>query len=218
MPNNLFQFTVGGIPANIPDALLVFHVDLLVAAAIVACALVRLPRAIGLFGTTREWVDGHFLRYIPYKPSRQFVQAAHTVYPPPSDSDSVISDTSSESSYAGSNSSYEVKRLTKTGKSVEMRYPPHISAWFKVFRPILSPLRTRLATGFSVGQLVVITLYFYTLVYATFFNSNIITDNSRTGWIAIGQFVFVYAFAQKNNIIGSVLGYGYEKVRSGLIT
>ncbi len=33
------------------------------------------------------------------------------------------------------------------------------------------------------------------------------------GLVAVAQLPFVFAFAQKNNIVGAILGYGYEKVR-----
>jgi ferric-chelate reductase len=66
--------------------------------------------------------------------------------------------------------------------------------------------------GFSLGQLLVLMTYLAILLYATFYNSNIFLDQSRTGWIAVSQYPFVYAFAQKNNFIGAFLGFGYEKV------
>ncbi|KAF9527245.1 hypothetical protein CPB83DRAFT_856618 [Crepidotus variabilis] len=210
--SNFTAFEVVGGPAhNLSDFALVFHVNLLIISVIAAIAVVRLPRAFALFGTPREWIDGHFLRYVPYKPSRQFVQAAHLTYPPP---DKEYTDSSSDDSHSSSGYSYRVQpqRLTVTGLPVEVQYPPHVAAWFKPLRPVLTTLRIRIAPGFSVGQFIILTIWFYSLVYATFFDSNIITDNSRTGWIAVGQLAFVYAFAQKNNILGGMLGYGYEKV------
>lgn len=66
--------------------------------------------------------------------------------------------------------------------------------------------------GFSVAQAFVVVMYFYAMVYAVFFQSNIITDSNRTGWIAVSQLPLVFAFAQKNNVVGGLLGYGYEKV------
>jgi len=87
----------------------------------------------------------------------------------------------------------------------------------KPFRRLLNPLRMRIAPGFSFGQLLILLAYLGTLVYGVFHNSNVLLDQSRTGWIAVSQYPFIYAFAQKNNLIGAFLGLGYEKV-CGLIS
>ena len=75
----------------------------------------------------------------------------------------------------------------------------------------------RVAPGFSVGQFIIIAVYFACVAYASFYHSNIFTDKRRTGWVATSQMPIVFLFAQKNNVIGSVLGYGYEKVRNSAL-
>jgi hypothetical protein len=78
--------------------------------------------------------------------------------------------------------------------------------------PLLTPLRARILPGFSLAQILVLATYFYSLIYATFYRSNVFLDPARTGWIAVSQLPFVFALAQKNNVLGSIVGHGYERL------
>jgi len=207
-----FSATVGGIPHNIDDASIVYHTNLLIFALIAIFVLIKLPRAFALFGTSSEWLNGHFLRYVPYKPSRRLVQAVHSAYPPPTKEDYIDSSSDENHTLYSSANVHHVQRLTEKGAPVVIHYPPHITSCIKPLRPLLTPLRARILPGFSVGQLLLVLTYFYSLLYVAFYKSNILTDNARTGWIAVGQLPLLYVFAQKNNVLGSLLGFGYEKL------
>ncbi|KAF8154708.1 hypothetical protein B0H34DRAFT_717545 [Crassisporium funariophilum] len=200
--------TVGGIANNVDDASLVYHVNLVFVAIIGLFVVVRLPRAIALFGTSSEWFNGHFLRYKAYRPRNRVVQAVHDAYPPPSAS----KEHSTDDSHTLYTHAPHVLRVTEKGAPVSMNYPPHIPSCIKPLRPLLTPLRSRIAPGFSVAQLLILSIYFYCLLYASFYRSNIFTDSARTGWISVAQMPLVFAFAQKNNILGSFIGFGYEKL------
>ncbi|KAF4609979.1 hypothetical protein D9613_010568 [Agrocybe pediades] len=183
----------GGPERNVDDASLMYHINLLFVALLAVAVLVRLPRALALLGSSSDWLNGHILRYTPFTPSsRRFVHAIHGAYPP--------------------SETHTPYRYTEKGSPVVMKFPPHIAACAKPLRPLLTPLRARIQPGFTVGQVLILLVYFYALVYAGFYRSNIFTDTARTGWIAISQLPFVFAFAQKNNLLGSLLGYGYEKL------
>ncbi|KAG2004715.1 ferric reductase transmembrane component, variant 2 [Coprinopsis cinerea AmutBmut pab1-1] len=95
---------------------------------------------------------------------------------------------------------------------VDVKYPPHFAVVPPFFRPLLSLSRVRLFDGYSTGQLALLASYFYTLVYATFFKSNPFIDATRPAWVAISQMPLLFALAQKNSLLGSLLGYGYEKL------
>jgi len=196
---------VGGSVNNLSDSSLVYHINLLFVALLAMYAIIRLPRLLSLLCIPSEWKNGHILRYTPYRPKRRLVQAIHSAYPPPKDYETDQSHTLY--SYA-----YHVQRLTEKGSPVMMNPPPHIPVCIKPLRPLLTPLRARIAPGFSVAQLLVMATYFYSLFYVAFYKSNIFTGSARTGWICIGQMPVIFAFSQKNNVLGSVLGYGYEKV------
>lgn len=197
-------------PDNVDDPRLLYHTDLLLLSIVGLFFIVRLPRIIALFGTTSEWFDGHILRYIPYRPSTRVVQSTHRSRPPPSPKE--YASDNSHTLYSHASHASHAQRVTEKGAPVTMHYPPHVASCIKFLRPFLKLLRLRISPGFSIAQSFILSVYFSCLVYASFYKSNIFTDNSRTGWVAIAQLPFVFAFSQKNNMIGSLLGYGYEKV------
>ncbi len=196
-------------PSNLPDASLVFCVCLFLIGIIVVFMVIRIPRLLALSGISLEWIDGFILHYVPaYRvPHRR----RHTS-PPPGNKffagslDDIIFQ---RNSYASDRTLLLEEQVRDTRK----HYPPHIPSLPKPLRPLLKPFRMRISPGFSFGQLLLLAAYLGILLYATIYNSNIFLDQSRTGWIAVSQYPFVYAFAQKNNFIGVFLGVGYEKVR-----
>lgn len=187
------------------DKSLVYTIDLVLAILIGIFLLVRLPRAFALFGSPKEWRNGHFIRHVTMR----------------------VGVTTSKESYKSDGCSSDDSQIPHTrpqqsqpyddkGLPVTTTVPPHIAACPRFLRPSLTLLRMRVVPGFSIGQFVIIAIYFFCLAYASFFHSNIFTAKRRTGWVATSQLPIVFVFAQKNNLIGSILGYGYEKVRSWL--
>ena len=179
---------------------LLYHVDLVLLSITSLFVVAKLPQVIALFGTTSEWFDGHFLHYVPYNPS------AKRSYPPPS------SKTDLASNISHSFQSHATQRVSEKGTPSTKRYPPHVGSCIKLLRPVLTLLRLRISPGFSVAQSLIFFIYFICLVYATFYESNIFTDQIRTGEVAIAQLPFLFLLAQKNNVLGLFLGCGHEKV------
>jgi len=64
-----------------------------------------------------------------------------------------------------------------------------------------------------VLQVVVVVIYLATLLYPALFQTNPFTDPVRYGWIGVSQLPFVFALASKNNVLGLLLGVGYEKLQ-----
>lgn len=108
-------------------------------------------------------------------------------------------------------SASHAKRATEKG-GVTMRYPPHVDSCIKFLRPLLKYLRLRISPGFSIAQSLILVIYFACLAYASLYKSNIFTDSSRTGWVATAQLPLLFALAQKNNVLGLLLGCAYENV------
>lgn len=196
------------------DESLVYTVDLFLAILIGIFILARLPRAFALFGSPKEWRNGHFIRSVTTRVS--FTTGG--IYPltlGSTSKESYKSDGwSSDDSHIPYTRPQQSQRFDDKGLPVANIVPPHIAACPRPLRPFLTLLRMRVGPGFSVGQFIIIAIYFFCVAYASFFHSNIFTDQTRTGWVAVSQLPVVFAFAQKNNVIGSILGYGYEKVRS----
>lgn len=207
MPSQIVSIVASTVTkAKIDDAALVYHLNILLLSIAGLFFIVRLPGTIALFGTASEWFDGHFLHYTPYRPSPRMAQVD---YGP---QNSKMENASSDHSHTLYSHAPHAQRVTAKGVPVQMRFPPHIASCFNFLHPILNILRLRISPGFSMAQSSILFIYFLCLVYASFYRSNVFTDPSRTGWIAISQLPIVFALSQKNNVLGSLLGYGYEKV------
>ena len=177
---------------------LLYRIDVVLLSIAGLFVVAKLPQAIALFGTTSEWFDGHFLHYVSSSPSD------NPSFSPPSSK----SDIDSNISYPF----YSPATQREKGTRARKRYPPHVATCIKFLRPVLTLLRLRISPGFSVAQSLVYFIYFVWVVFATIYRSNIFTDQTRSGWVAVTQLPFVFLLSQKNNVLGLLLGFGYEKV------
>ena len=66
--------------------------------------------------------------------------------------------------------------------------------------------------GYHLGQGLLLILYFGTLLFATLYRSSPFKTTGREGAIVASQLPWLYILATKNNAIGLLVGYGYEKV------
>ena len=194
--------TVVNANVDLSPALL-YRIDLVLLSIIGLFVVAKLPRVIALFGTASEWFDGHFLHCVPYKPSTT------RSHPPPSTKTDLPSNISHT---LHSHAASATQRVTEKGTPVTMYYPPHVGSCNKFLRPVLTLLRLRISPGFSMAQSLIFFIYLICLVYASFYKSNIFTDHTRTGWVVIAQLPFLFSLAQKNNVLGLLVGCGYEKV------
>jgi len=200
----------------------IFHVTLFLLATLGFIVLFRLPRGIALFGSD-EWCIGHVLRCIPYRSppstsrSRRIIRAAHTTrglatQPPSPTPQGPSHDVASDESHTLANHQQTFKRVDTMGRAIEMQYPTHIASCPSFLRWTLPLLRHRITPNYSFGQVIVLTAYSWILIYATLCKSNFFSKYSRVGWVSIDQLPFVLAYGAKNNIVGTVLGVGYERV------
>lgn len=189
-------------PEHAADANLVYHIILLLVALAAVFVLVRLPRALALFGgVSREWASGHLLWYdktvAAASPSRRTRRGRR----------GTISNNEKETG------------VPRARPYPALHFPPHVPSCPAFLRGLLAPLRARLpflanagaGAGMGMGQGLILAVYFYAWVYAALFRSNVFTDPARTGWIAAVQVPIIFALAGKNGI-GWFGGWGYEKV------
>ena len=191
-------------PENVESIVLLYRIDLVLLSITGLFVVAKLPQVIALFGTTSEWFDGHFLRYVPYSPS-----ATRSYLSPSSKADFA----SNISHTLHSHNTLPTERVTEKGTPATMRYPPHVGSCIKILRPVQKILRLRTSPGFSIAQSLIFFIYLACLGYAIFYKSNIFNDQTRTAWVVIAQLPFLFLLAQKNNILGLLLGCGHEKVR-----
>lgn len=186
--------------------ILVFHVNILILGIIGLFVLPRVPRMFARLWNTSEWCNGHILLDRPYQPPT-VAQSYRNAYPPPHSKEVATDD--SHTLFSHSN---QPRRVDGKGNPLIVSYPPHVASSIRLFRPLLATLRHRLSPGFSTGQFIILLYYFGILIYAAFYESSPFTDPLRTGWVAIGQFPFIFAFATKNNVLAMFFGLSYSQV------
>lgn len=194
---------------------LVFRVDLFIVGIICILVLLRLPRALARFKTTSEWGNGHVFRHVAYqqrRPARPVRSASHRSQRSAAKAHAPSTPPATDESHTLYSHANHAQRVNEKGAPIAVSYPPHVSSCFRIFRPLLVRLRRRLSPGVSIAQALILLIYLCILLYPSTYMSSPFTDALRTGFVAIAQVPFVYAYGTKNNVLGALLGVGYEKV------
>lgn len=177
----------------VSDRMLVSDLDIFILIVILAFSLFNVPRALAYIANNRsDASQGYLLRS-----STQF-----RMYRPPS---ATTSQSKEKEPLECSTPSLE--------SAAERKEPWHFPMHFSLRHPSASVLHHHVLGNYTVIQVFLMAGYTAAVFYAAFYKSNPIVDASRVGWIIISQIPFVYAFATKNNVIGLLVGVGYEKVR-----
>ncbi|KAG5734705.1 Ferric reductase transmembrane component 5 [Termitomyces sp. T112] len=192
---------------------LVFHVTLFLLSVIGFFVLLRLPRAFARFWRPSEWLTGHIFWHTSFRPQRaRGVYAKNLAGNYSSETGST-----SETKQAASDDSHTLYVHDKNNKGqqqvqTEFNLPPHIATCPAFLQRLVMLHRVRISPGFSVSQAVIMICYFATLIYAGCYKSSPFSDPVRAGWVAVSQLPIVIALATKNNIIGTLMGFTYEKL------
>lgn len=184
-------------PAN--PANLVYHIDLFLIALFAAVVLLRIARPAARLWKISEWTNGHILFHTTLRRSATRRVEFN------SEAGSKHRDLATDDSHWSS-----AQRVSEKGTTPS--YPPHVSSCPRFLRGFLQVLHARFNPGVSVLQVIVVVIYLATLLYPALFQTNPFTDPVRYGWIGVSQLPFVFALASKNNVLGLLLGVGYEKV------
>ena len=212
MPHVLGKRSLAPLPPPNNEFLLVEHIDILIAALIGFLALLQLPRALARVWKKSEWSQGHFLQYKPRNGQTLEGSSRDNVIPiKESLSKEPMSSTTSEG-HAFYNHS-DRRRLLKSKGGTQPTHPPHIPAYPTFLRPLAERLSISVVPGYSNLQVLVMLAYLGILLYAFSYHSNFLNNPRRSGILAASQLPFLYAFASKNNVPGSLLGIGYQGVR-----
>ncbi len=192
------------------DLLLVEHVDIFIAALIGFLALLRLPRLLARLWKWSEWSEGHFLRFkagnrwaLPSSSAGN----ANPIKKWRSDKPEFAMSCESDSYYNHS----DQQHFNTLGHQ-RSTYSPHIPAFPAFLRPVAEYLRLSIMPGYSNLQVLVMLVYLGILLFALFYRSDFLKNPMRQGLVAASQLPFVFAFAAKNNVPGSLLGIGYQHV------
>ncbi|KAG1733904.1 uncharacterized protein EDB91DRAFT_1147924 [Suillus paluster] len=193
---------------------LVYHADILIFGIILIFTIASLPRAYARFSRRSEWSQGHLLRSV--EPRTSAKPSINLTPPYPADPtkasfvDIDYADSSTECislpylPRIGLSQGYNEKALPITPQR-----DPTVSS---ILRPVASVLHHRVHDNYSIGQVLLMLAYISIIFYVSFYKSDPFTDPQRAGVVITSQIPFVYALATKNNIIGMMVGVGYEKL------
>ncbi|TBU28196.1 incomplete iron reductase [Dichomitus squalens] len=220
------------LPFNVSN--LVFNIDVFLLCCVAFFVLLLLPRATIRFTHKREWIDGHFLRSV------RLDGPAPVVRRPSAKRQDVISpispvhlsrETGAESAYTHEysdkwgattdashtyvSSHVDILRKASTASGRERRsqnVPTHMPGWSTMLPRAAAFLRNTIRPGLTIGKSIILLGYFGTLLYAGLYMSNPFTDPLRAGFVAASQIPVVMLLGTKNNLLGMLIGFGYERL------
>lgn len=185
--------------------------------AILIFAAFNAPRAVARFANRSEWSQGLLLRFSSTSTKPRINLNTQSIYLQSDPLKPAIAlDASTESC------STAFKALPPLPQQAWEKTVPHTSGGEQpVHMPMVSSLTcslTRIVSRrvhreYTIGQVILMAGYLAAVFYAGFYKSNPFTDPLRSGWIVASQIPFVYISATKNNVVGTLVGVGYEKVQ-----
>ncbi|KAG2143176.1 hypothetical protein BD769DRAFT_1625727 [Suillus cothurnatus] len=184
------------------DDSLVYHADILIFGIILIFTLASLPRA-------SEWSQGHLLRSIvplPHSVKSRINLNLTPLYPNDHEKPS-----SGDFDLGGSSTT--CAPLVPSLNRISLAHVVHEKSLPKVPNrdPTLSSIWHPVAS-LLINQVLLMLVYITIIFYVSFYKSDPFTDPLRAGFVITSQIPFVYALATKNNIIGMMVGVGYEKL------
>ncbi|KAI9571020.1 ferric reductase like transmembrane component-domain-containing protein [Boletus coccyginus] len=204
----------------------VYHIDIFLLVVILVFAAFNAPRAIARFAHRSEWLQGHHLRSAVLTRKPRINLNTHSIYLH-SDPQKAVLDLDGGSTEAFHSQSTPYPHFPSQSTHEEKALPPrpltvvapastqqtwHMPMLSSLIHPVASLLHSRVHENYSLGQVLLMAGYGAVILYAGLYKSSPFVDFDRSGWVSISQFPFIYALATKNNLIGILVGVGYEKL------
>lgn len=212
------------VSAVVDPASLVYHIDILLLIIILVFALFNAPRAIARFARRSEWLQGHFLHSATLTRKPRINLNTNSIYLH-SDPQKTVLDLDGGSTealhsqgipYFSSRSTRDEKALPPRPLTIVMpastQQTWHMPMLSSLIHPIASLLHSRVHENYSLGQVLLMAGYSVVILYAGLYKSSPFVDFVRSGWVSTSQLPFIYILTTKNNVIGMLVGVGYEKV------
>ncbi|TFY62033.1 hypothetical protein EVJ58_g4126 [Rhodofomes roseus] len=99
-----------------------------------------------------------------------------------------------------------------TGIESPKNPPTYIAAWSCIFPYVNNILETKIRPGYSLWKVLLMIGYMAAMMYAALIDVNLFTSPARLGFVATSQLPVIYIMATKNNVFGTLIGQGYEKL------
>ena len=210
--------------SSVDPSSLVYHIDIFLLIAILVFAAFNAPRAIARFARRSEWLQGHLLHSVTLtrKPRTNLNTKSICLHSDPQqtvldlDGGSTEAMHSQGTPYFPSQSTHNEKALPPRPLTVvepaSTQQTWHMPMLSSLVHPVASLLHSRVHESYSLGQVLLMAGYSVVILYAGLYRSSPFVDFDRSGWVSVSQLPFIYVLATKNNVIGMLVGVGYEKV------
>ncbi|KIK38307.1 hypothetical protein CY34DRAFT_15128 [Suillus luteus UH-Slu-Lm8-n1] len=193
---------------------LIYHADILIFGIILIFTFASLPRAYARFSHRSEWSQGHLLRsmMVPFSSTKPRANLNFTLSHPEKSPFGDFDHGGSSITCAALPSQHRINLAHISDEKALPKVPNRDPTVSSIWHPIASMLRSRVHDNYSVNQVLLMLAYITIIFYVSFYKSDPFTDPHRAGFVITSQIPFVYALATKNNIIGMMVGVGYEKL------
>ncbi|EIW75935.1 hypothetical protein CONPUDRAFT_85160 [Coniophora puteana RWD-64-598 SS2] len=198
---------------------LVYHGDIVIFAGILFFILLNVPRAFARLSRKSGWT-GFSIYSVPQSqlgPSKVQI-ASNPVYMESK------KEVSTDQTVEGGEGNRSVESFTEYNAlpalpkntiplSASADGPRHIPMLSTLVHPVAAILAHRVHEGYSLGQVLIMVAWLAVLAYVSFYKApSLFYSSERLGFVAVSQVPFVYVLATKNNVLGMLVGVGYEKL------
>ncbi|KAI5117123.1 hypothetical protein M0805_007970 [Coniferiporia weirii] len=205
-------------PSMDTDELTVYWLDIALLCVVGAFFLAGLPRLLGRIARLSEWTQGLILRKGP--PSARYLPPTRPRALSTSNrlrrqnTDATLADKSSNQSHTyAAHDIYSKGGKAASAMPRRINSPAHIPALSTLLHPLSALFSHPVDSGISMGKFILLVLYTTSCIAVTFIMSGKpLTDSVRLGWIATSQIPVAIALGTKNNLVGMLVGMGYEKL------
>ncbi|KAF8452850.1 hypothetical protein L210DRAFT_2059386 [Boletus edulis BED1] len=203
---------------------LVYRIDIFLLLVILVFATFNAPRAISRFAHRSEWLQGHILRSVKLARKSRINLNTRSIclHSDPQKAALDLDDDRTDAMhlqsipYLLSQSTHFDKELPprplSTVAPVSTQRTWHMPMLSSLIHPVSSLLHKRVHENYSLGQVLLMAGYGVVVLYAGLHRSDPFVDFVRSGWVSTSQLPFIYVLATKNNVIGLLVGVGYEKL------
>ena len=202
--------------------------DVILLGVVAVFFLFALPRAVTRLLRLSAWSEGLFLRA-----GARERHARHSRSPSASPKEGDVYDYSERSFAArqhtaqGRRVNFERGRTTTspttttddddsacalTDSRPQRRPPAHMPAWSSICPKMNAWLCATLRPGYSVGGTLLLLGYSVLMLFVGLHGGNPFVQYIPAGWVGASQLPVAFLLGTKNNLLGILLGKGYEKV------
>ena len=177
----------------VPSGTLVYHLDMFILAIILAFSLFNIPRMCVYIANNRsEAFQGYLLRsttqFGTHRSLGRKAQSTEKDEEPPEFT------------------------LPTLASRIAPKQPWYFPILFSLRHTAVSCMQYRVFENYTVGQVLLKAGWAAAILYAAFYRANPFSVPERCAFVVVSQIPFVFALATKNNIIGLLVGVGYDKV------